>query len=202
MLEKITYSFIDDWSGISPWIKSTSNELDLIFHVLASQLSAHLRIPYVMRNKMMYVLWWRTVYALTGVLFWCLFPSKITLSWAHKQFATRVHKLFYISQISTVQPLEFGMKRWFHSTLYWARDYFSILDEMVYIMMTSSNGNIFRVTGHLCGEFTGPRWIPRTKASKQSWGWWFERLSRPLWRQCNVMQFSSQITTETNNDLL
>ena len=32
-------------------------------------------------------------------------------------------------------------------------------------MMTSSNGNIFRVTGHLCGVFTGPRWIPRTKAS-------------------------------------
>ena len=32
-------------------------------------------------------------------------------------------------------------------------------------MMTSSNGNIFRVTGHLCGEFTGPRWIPCTKAS-------------------------------------
>ena len=24
------------------------------------------------------------------------------------------------------------------------------------VMMTSSNGNIFRVTGHLCGEFTGP----------------------------------------------
>ena len=33
------------------------------------------------------------------------------------------------------------------------------------IMMTSSNGNIFCVTGHLCGEFTGPRWIPHTKAS-------------------------------------
>ena len=32
-------------------------------------------------------------------------------------------------------------------------------------MMTSSNGNVFSVTGHLCGEFTGPRWIPRTKAS-------------------------------------
>ena len=32
-------------------------------------------------------------------------------------------------------------------------------------MMTSSNGNIFRVTGHLCGEFTGDRWIPSTKAS-------------------------------------
>ena len=32
-------------------------------------------------------------------------------------------------------------------------------------MMTSSNANIFRVTGPLCGEFTGHRWIPRTKAS-------------------------------------
>ena len=31
-------------------------------------------------------------------------------------------------------------------------------------MMTSSNGNIFRVTGPLCGKFTGLRWIPRTKA--------------------------------------
>ena len=32
-------------------------------------------------------------------------------------------------------------------------------------MMTSSSGNIFRATGHLCGEFTGHRWIPCTKAS-------------------------------------
>ena len=32
-------------------------------------------------------------------------------------------------------------------------------------MMTSSNGNIFRVTGPLCREFTGHRWIPLTKAS-------------------------------------
>ena len=31
-------------------------------------------------------------------------------------------------------------------------------------MMMSSNGNIFRVTGPLCGEFTSHRWIPRTKA--------------------------------------
>ena len=32
-------------------------------------------------------------------------------------------------------------------------------------MMTSSNGNIFHVTGPLCGEFTGHRCIPLTKAS-------------------------------------
>ena len=32
-------------------------------------------------------------------------------------------------------------------------------------IMTSSTGNIFRVTGPLWGEFTGHRWIPLTKAS-------------------------------------
>ena len=70
-------------------------------------------------------------------------------------------------------------------------------------MMTSSNGNIFLVTGHFCGEFTGHRWIPRTKASaaelwcflhlrlnkrlsKQSWGWLCETPSCSLWRHRNV----------------
>ena len=32
-------------------------------------------------------------------------------------------------------------------------------------MLTSSNGNFFRVTGPLWGEFTGHRWITPTKAS-------------------------------------
>ena len=32
-------------------------------------------------------------------------------------------------------------------------------------MMTSSNGNIFWITGLLCGEFTCNRWIPLIKAS-------------------------------------
>ena len=32
-------------------------------------------------------------------------------------------------------------------------------------IMTSSNGNIFCITGPLCREFTGHRWIPLTKAS-------------------------------------
>ena len=51
--------------------------------------------------------------------------------------------------------------------------------------------------GPLCGEFTGHRWIPLTKASDaghwcnkqlsiQSWDWWFETPSRSLWRHCNV----------------
>ena len=34
-----------------------------------------------------------------------------------------------------------------------------------FCIMTSSNGIIFRVSGHLCGEFPGHRGIPLTKAS-------------------------------------
>ena len=80
---------------------------------------------------------------------------------------------------------------------------------VTYHMMTSSNGNIFRVTGHLCGEFTGPRWIPRTqrradvlfdmrlnkRLSKQWRGWWFETLSRPLWWHRNYRLVAMDILT-------
>ena len=69
--------------------------------------------------------------------------------------------------------------------------------------MTSSNGNIFRVTGPLCGEFTGPgeflaqRPVMRSfdvffdlrlnkRLSKQPWCWWFETPAWSLWRQRNV----------------
>ena len=73
------------------------------------------------------------------------------------------------------------------------------------IMMTSSNGNIFRLTGPLCGEFTGPSEFPaqrpvtrgfdvffdlrpNKRLSKQPWGWWFETPSWSLWSQCNVQE--------------
>ena len=45
--------------------------------------------------------------------------------------------------------------------------------------MTSSNGNIFRVTGHLCGELTGHWWIPHTKASDTEL--WCFLCSAPEW---------------------
>ena len=70
--------------------------------------------------------------------------------------------------------------------------------------MTSSNGNILHVTGLLCREFIGHRWIPRTQRpvtwsfdvfylglnqqlSKQWRCRWFEMPSRPLWRHCNSL---------------
>ena len=63
--------------------------------------------------------------------------------------------------------------------------------------------NIFRVTGPLCGEFTGPGEFPaqrpvtrsfnvffdlclNKRLSKQWWGWGFGTQSCSLWRQSNV----------------
>ena len=65
------------------------------------------------------------------------------------------------------------------------------------------NGNIFRVTGHLCGEFTVAGEFPAQRPvtrnfdvffdlrpnkllSKLSLNWWFETPSRPLWRHRNA----------------
>ena len=68
-----------------------------------------------------------------------------------------------------------------------------------WIIMTSSNGNIFRVTG-LCavhttvtGEFPSQKPVtqifdvffdlrPNKRSSKESWGWWFGTPLRSLWR--------------------
>ena len=72
-------------------------------------------------------------------------------------------------------------------------------------MKTPSNGNILRVTGHLCGH----RWIPRRpmtrsfnvffdlrlnkRLSKQWWGWWFKTPLRLLWRHCNAFSWMENI---------
>ena len=69
-------------------------------------------------------------------------------------------------------------------------------------MMTSSNGNIsallaiYAGNSPVTGESPSQRPVTRgfdvffdlrlnKRLSKQLWGWWFETLSRPLWRHCN-----------------
>ena len=81
-------------------------------------------------------------------------------------------------------------------------------------MMTPSNGNIFRVTGHLCGEFTGsgefPAQRPVTRSfdvffdlrlnkrlSKHSWGWWFETPWHPLRRHGNEESIHQQLSVNS-----
>ena len=76
-------------------------------------------------------------------------------------------------------------------------------------MMTSSNGNIFRVTGPLSpvtGEFPSQRPVTRSfdiffdlrlnkRLSKQSLGWWFETPSPSLWRHCNDQAVYDHLVT-------
>ena len=50
-----------------------------------------------------------------------------------------------------------------HSLTWYTINEFTRYTYKVHMMM-SSNGSIFRVIGPLCGEFTGDRWIPLTKA--------------------------------------
>ena len=49
-------------------------------------------------------------------------------------------------------------------------------------MMTSSNGNIFRVTGPLCGEFTGPGEFPTQRPVTRSFDvcFFYLRLNKRL----------------------
>ena len=86
--------------------------------------------------------------------------------------------------------------------------WFKVLNSAIFThwrknTMTSSYGNIFRVTA-LCaenstvtGEFPSQRPVtwsfdvffdPRLnkRLSKQSWCWWFETPARPLWCHCNA----------------
>ena len=84
-------------------------------------------------------------------------------------------------------------------------------------MMTSSNGNIFRVTvlcagnSPVIGEFPAQRPVTRSfdvffdlclneRLSKQSRGWWFETPSRPLWHHNNEFQ-TGTLTNHYKNDM-
>ena len=85
--------------------------------------------------------------------------------------------------------------------------WFKLICRYTNTMMTSSNGNIFRVTGPLCGEFTGPGEFPtqrpvtrsfdvcfdlrlNKRLSKQPRGWWLETQSWSLWCHCNAWEIN------------
>ena len=68
--------------------------------------------------------------------------------------------LFLLRRIKLSASGVYCMKHWLIQ-VWWRKDW----RQWAGNMMTSSNGNIFCVTGLLCGEFNGLRWNPRTKAS-------------------------------------
>ena len=64
-------------------------------------------------------------------------------------YKCRDHSVYGLSQWETTLQCNV-VSHWLSSFLRLCVDWYWL------IMMTSSNGNIFRVTGPLCGEFTGP----------------------------------------------
>ena len=83
----------------------------------------------------------------------------------------RHHLFFYCRQwiISSLNNVSVVWLDWiwsFKSGMYNLQVNFATEFFVVILLMTSSNGNIFRVTGPLCREFTGQRWILLTKASE------------------------------------
>ena len=124
---------------------------------------------------------------------WCLDPTHLHATSSYHNLFPNASSTFSLSKVFDTAT-DFEIRRQYkHTTVARGR-----------IMMTSSNGNIFRVTGPLCGEFTGPgkfstqRPVTRNfdvffdlrldkRLSKQPWGWWFETPSWSLWRQFNVL---------------
>ena len=103
-------------------------------------------------------------------------------------------------------------------TLFWIPGYMNYFRSKSSLhMMTSSNGDIFRNTGHLCGEVTVPSEFPaqrpvtrsfdvffdlrlNKRLSKQWWGWWFETSSPPLWLHRNVKCYRYLFGNITSTD--
>ena len=100
-------------------------------------------------------------------------------------------------------------------SLYWIRALPGGVVTSAGLMVTSSDGNIFRVAGQLCGEFTVPGEFPTQRPvtrsfdvffdlclnkqfSKQSRGWWFQTLSHPLWGHRNVMWHPTSTVGESS----
>ena len=132
-------------------------------------------------------------------------PSKVHITSAPP-------RIWYYTAVSTAWVIR-------NAALGWFRSYLRQQRQSVVIMMTSSNGNIFRVTGPLCGEFTGPGEFPaqrpvtrsfdvffdlrlNQRLSKQPRGWWFETPAWSLWRHRNVNVYTVIVSKYVFRDAL
>ena len=93
--------------------------------------------------------------------------TTVTLSWRVQSFAVISRIYFEPEHWKFWSNFEFdwntvsGMGAWLWCV------------QTIQIMMTSSNGNIFRVTGPLCGVFTGPGEFPAQRPVTRSFDVFF-----------------------------
>ena len=156
------------------------------------------------------ITWWRhQIETFSALLVLCAGNSPSTIEFSSQRPVTRSFGVFFNLHLNK-RLSKNPRQRWFEMPLcsLWRHCNDELIASRVGVlsqfpMMTSSNGNIFRVTGPLCGEFTGPGEFPtqrpvtrsfdvlfdlrlNKRLSKQPWGWWFETPSWSLWRQRNA----------------
>ena len=114
--------------------------------------------------------------------------------------------------LRTLLYLQLLCSQWQKIPIQWNRWVAPSSDDHRSPMMTSSNGNIFRATCILWGEFTGHRlillakshdaelwrflWSAPEQAVEQSRRRWSETPSRSLWRHCNALPRSELMPWE------
>ena len=139
--------------------------------------------------------------------------TKITLEWALKQFVTRVHTLFSIlcmylillignlygvsSHVAAyAHPCQFvssclwlnhviahhDVIKWKHFPRYW---------PFVWRIHRSPVNSPYKGQWPGFDVFFDLRLIKRL--IKQSWGWWFETPSGPLWRHCKLQHSQAEV---------
>ena len=98
-------------------------------------------------------------FLMKSILFWFIFQWILFLivQLTRRQHWFRDHFVYAPSQWETTLQC--------NVVSHWMGPYTKLSLLVLVIMVTSLNGNIFLITNHLCGELTGPRWIPRTTAS-------------------------------------
>ena len=118
---------------------------------------------------------WKKVYWVSSNGFWCLFPE-FFLKQTTFLDSRGIHTNILISYLIQQQ----------RHPVWWRHQM-----EKFSALLAICAGN-----SPVAGEFPSQRPVRRsfdvfydlrlnTILRKQSWGWWFETLSRPLWRQCN-----------------
>ena len=124
----------------------------------------------------------------------CRCPT-IVIDYTHNLISAGINsKRISITQVTQWPLITMAQFHWKKRWYTYARNYHQVFIESMPVKwpwgkgkinysntfeftMTSSNGNIFRVTGLLCREFTGHRWISLTKASDAEF--WCFLLSAP-----------------------
>ena len=127
------------------------------------------------------MLWCSPVFILNKVLNkleWLETPQS-AYAWCHCNVITHLISLSYCSGMGvtkttpSVLSSEEQEKSWWHHKM-----------ETFSVLLANFAGDSQRPVTRSYDVFFYLRLNKRL--SKQSWGWWFETLSRPLWRHCNV----------------